>query len=90
MNLDNHAGDPLDTEELSTFRSFVARRRWQRGKADPTHEYTIRNWVPDGENDFVTAIRIIRANGSPAPFFSKIYTYLTVDDMKYWTMGARV
>ena len=29
------------------FRIFISNHRWQEGKADPSHEYTIRNCLPD-------------------------------------------
>jgi hypothetical protein len=78
-------------EVASTWlREFIGVRRWQRGKADPTHEYTIRSWVPDGEDDFENAARIIREHGQPAEFFGHTYIYLQIDEMKYWTMGEPV
>ena len=60
------------------------------GKADPSHEYTIREWVPDHEDDFERAVEIVRSLGEPAQFWSNTYTYLHLDGMKYWTMGSGV
>ena len=77
-------------EDHEWLREFIGTRRWQRGKADPTHEYTIRSWVPEGEDEFGRAVAFIRDQGRPAQFFSNTYIYLTVDGMKYWTMGDPV
>ena len=77
-------------DDLEWLPGFIDRRRWQRGKADPTHEYTIRSWVPDGEEEFERAVVIVREHGRPAKYYSKTYVYLTVDGMKYWTMGDDV
>lgn len=75
---------------IEWFRTFVSRRRWQVGKADPSHEYTIRNWLPSEVEDFEIAVEIIRRFGEPAKFESRTYVYLLVDTMKYWSMGAPV
>jgi len=72
------------------FRVFVSSRRWQEGKADPSHEYTIRNWLPDGVEDFEHAVEVVRELGEPAMFESRTYIYLLVNGMKYWTMGEPV
>jgi len=74
--------------DLDWFRKFINQRRWQRGKADPSHEYTIRGWVPDNEEDFQRAVVVIRKLGESAKYFSETYVYLHVDGMKYWTMGS--
>jgi len=76
--------------DIDWLRQFIDARRWQRGKADPSHEYTIRTWVPEGEHDFDRAVVIIREHGEPARYFSHEYIYLNVDEMKYWTMGDEV
>ena len=76
--------------DLEWFRSFIEKRRWQRGKGDPSHEYTIRGWVPDNEQAFQRAVVIIRELGEPAKYFSETYVYLHVDRMKYWTMGSPI
>jgi hypothetical protein len=76
--------------DLQWFRSFTGQRKWQRGKADPSHEYTIRSWVPEGESDFERAVEIIRELGQSASFWSKTYVYLQLEGMKYWTMGDSI
>ena len=81
---------PDVVREVEWFRTFVSGRRWQIGKADPTHEYTIRNWLPEGVDDFVRAVEVVRELGEPALFESRTYVYLRVDAMKYWTMGEPI
>lgn len=80
----------LGERDLTWFRSFVSERRWQRGKADPSHEYTIRSWVPDAERDFEQAVVTIQRLGVPAMFWSHSYVYFHVDGRRYWTMGDPV
>jgi hypothetical protein len=80
----------VDKGDLEWFRFFVSKRRWQQGKADPSHEYTIREWVPDDESGFERAVVFIRELGEPAKYFSETYVYLHVDGMKYWTMGSPI
>ena len=82
--------ETLGPSDIEWFRSFVAERRWQVGMADPTHEYTVRNWVPDRTEYFVKAAQIIRELGRPAMFWSLTYVYLHVDLLKYWTMDEQV
>lgn len=77
-------------DDLEWFRVFVSERRWQRGKADPSHEYTVREWVPDNETDFERAVLVIRELGAAAMFWNQTYTYLCIDGIKYWTMGSPV
>jgi hypothetical protein len=77
---DSHSSD------LEWFREFILHRRWQRGKADPSHEYTIREWAPDKKTDFLRAVELVRTLGEPARFWSSTYIYLHFDGNKYWTM----
>lgn len=84
--------DPREdiAQGVEWFRTFVSSRRWQVGKADPSHEYTIRNWLQGGVDDFEHAVEIVRQFGDPAVFESRTYVYLRVDALKYWTMGELV
>lgn len=79
-----------ESGEIVWYRDFVARRRWQRGKADPSHEYTVREWESDREDDFEHAVALVRSLGEPGEFWATTYIYLHVDGMKYWTMGSAV
>ena len=75
---------------MEWFRTFVRGRRWQEGKADPSHEYTVRKWLLEGVEEFEHAVEVIRRLGEPSTFESRIYVYLHVDAMKYWTMGEPI
>jgi hypothetical protein len=77
-------------DDIKWMEFFIAERRWQRGKADPSHEYTIREWMPDSQTDFERTVRIIRSLGQAREFHSELFVYLDVGDMKYWTMGSSV
>lgn len=79
-----------DEGDLEWLRVFISKRRWQRGKADPSHEYTVREWASGNEQDFQKAVVIISELGEPAKYFSETYIYLHVDGMKYWTMGGLI
>jgi hypothetical protein len=90
LEQEKHAENERVEDDLEWFRNFRGQRKWQRGKADPSHEYTIRDWVPENEKDFESATVLIRELGSPAGFWSHTYIYLRVDGMKYWSMGSPV
>ena len=71
-------------------KEYIASVRWKfaksYGKTAP-HEYTIREWEPDREEEFIRFVEIIRTYGYPERFWSKIHFYYEVDGLKYWTMG---
>jgi len=50
------------------------------------HYYTLREHWNDA--DFVSAVQYIRDHGYQAKFGKTTYTYLNVNNYKYWTMGA--
>jgi hypothetical protein len=76
--------------EIDWLRHFIDTRKWQRGKADPSHEYTVKAWVLGGEQDFERAVTIIRSLGEPGKFWSRTFIYLRIGGMKYWTMGEEI
>ena len=50
------------------------------------HFYTRRReWVDEKEFEYV--VKFIRKNGKKEKFYKKQYTYLYIDNYKYWTMG---
>ena len=79
-------------------RRYIAEVRWQFAKTMPQwpHEYTVRDWRADLEDDFLAFVELIRAEGvvkpwpadSPRPRYH--HTYLAVDGWDYWTMGEPV
>jgi hypothetical protein len=72
------------------FRRYRNQCRWQAAKSGPPHEYTIRNWRPEFEADFVRAIEGVREFGHPEHFYEQTYIYFRLDGLKYWTMGSPV
>jgi hypothetical protein len=78
--------------DADTFVEFVKSRKWTYAKTMPKfpHEYTVREWLPDKQQEFEEAAQFIRDNGNPEPFFSKIHIYYYCDGWKYWTMGAPI
>ena len=79
-------------------RAYIADVRWQFARTMPQwpHEYTVREWRPDREQDFLEFVALIRRDGTvkpwprdaPSPRYR--LAYLTVDRWEYWTMGAPV
>ncbi|MDI9434517.1 MAG: hypothetical protein QM396_00745 [Euryarchaeota archaeon] len=54
------------------------------------HEYTVREWNPDLDSEFVFFVEFIREHGYKEKFGSRYYTYLDIADFKYWTMGSPI
>jgi hypothetical protein len=68
-------------------RSYRDLCRWQAAKSGPPHEYTIRDWRPEAEEDFERAAAGIREFGYFQAFYRNTYIYFNLDGLKYWTMG---
>jgi hypothetical protein len=68
-------------------RSYIAGVRWQNAKTMPQwpHEYTVRDWRPSLEREFLEFVILIRRDGVvkpwppdvPAPRYH--HTYLVLD-----------
>jgi hypothetical protein len=77
-------------------RGYIARVRWQFAKTMPQwpHEYTVREWRPDLEPDFLEFAALIGGEGVVKPWPRDAaharyhHTYLELDGWEYWTMGA--
>jgi hypothetical protein len=64
---------------------------WRFAKTMPEmpHWYTLRReWARDEE--FAAAVLAIRQHGRRGAYRGNRYTYLYLDGMRYWTMGAPV
>ena len=74
---------------------FIAAVRWTFAKTMPDwpHEYTVRSWRPELDDEFTAFCQFIADAGIaepwPPPPDSPIYNhpYLVVGHYKYWTMG---
>jgi hypothetical protein len=76
---------PLDLEFMQT---YIDSCRWQTAKNGAAHQYTVREWRPENDADFVQFVELIRTFGHPQNFYSKTYIYFVIDELKYWTMGS--
>ena len=82
------SGEGSSCSEFATWmRSYRDGCRWQAAKSGPPHEYTIRDWRPEADEDFVRAAAGIREFGYEQAFYGDTYTYFDLDGLKYWTMG---
>ena len=81
----------MDIEEFITwFGSYRDACRWQAAKSGPPHEYTIREWRAEAQEDFNNAVAGIREFGYQSSFYGSTFVYLKVGGQKYWTMGSPV
>jgi hypothetical protein len=60
------------------------------------HEYTVRNWRPDLDEEFAAFVSLIRVEGIVKPWPADVetpryhHTYLGIDGWDYWSMGEPV
>ena len=79
-------------------RAHIAKVRWQFAKTMPQwpHEYTVRAWRPDLEQEFFEFVALIRRDGVVKPWPRDAVvprhrlTYLELDGSEYWTMGEPI
>jgi len=79
-------------------RAYIGKVRWQFAKTMPQwpHEYTVRKWRQDLEEEFLEFVVLIRHEGIVKPWPRDAampryrHTYLEIDGWEYWTMGAPV
>ena len=86
------------TFTVTDARDFIGSVRWQFARTMPQwpHEYTVRQWRPDLEPEFLELVALIRREGvvkawpreAAVPRYH--HTYLEVDEWEYWTMGDPV
>jgi len=84
---------PTPEEDVEFMKGYIDRVRWKFAKTyakSAPHEYTIREWDEEREEEFIRFVKIIRTYGYPERFWKKINFYYEVDGMKYWTMGYPV
>lgn len=76
---------------LQKAKQLINENKWRFAKTMPQHphEYTLRDtWK--NQADFVNLVLFIREHGVKEKFGKTTYTYLYLDGMKYWTMGAHI
>ena len=79
----------MDTERIKKYINSV---KWVFARTMPQwpHEYTVREWRPDLDSEFVWFAETIRKYGYRERFLSTVKTYLKFSEHKYWTMGAPI
>ncbi len=79
-------------------RAYIAKVRWQFAKTMPQwpHEYTVRQWRMELEQEFEAFARLIRVAGVVKPWPRAAarpryhHAYLSIDGWEYWTMGEPI
>jgi hypothetical protein len=81
---------PTPEADEEFVRDYISKVRWKfaksYGKTAP-HEYTVKEWEEELEEDFDRFVTIIRTYGYAEKYWSKTHWYFEVDGLKYWTMG---
>ena len=83
---------------LTDARECIAKARWQFAKTMPQwpHEYTVRHWREDLNEDFLAFVELNRRDGVVKPWPRDAvkpryhHTYLEINGCEYWTMGEPV
>lgn len=86
MSVDENNTKP---DALRWMREYIASVDWRFAKTyakTAPHEYTIRQWNMDREQDFEKAVTIIFKYGFVHNYYNTPMTYLTVDGWRYWPM----
>lgn len=86
------------TFTIEDVRTYIAKVRWQVAKTMPQwpHEYTVREWRPELDEDFSAFVELIRRDGIVKPWPADVavpryrHTYLELDGWEYWTMGELI
>ncbi len=75
-----------DTERIAAYINSV---KWVFAKTMPEnpHEYIVRG-KQLSDDDFVSFVNYIRANGYVKPFQGRNYTGIDIEGYYYWTMGS--
>ena len=79
--------DAMAVGERAWMVDYIASVRWRDAKSGPPHAYTVRAW-DQRPGAFEQAVNLIRSRGHVEAFYGHHYVYLTIDGLKYWTMGA--
>ena len=83
----------LPEDDLAWWRQYRDDSFWKPARTyakTAPHEYTVREWVPERDDEFVHAVILIRQYGTVEYFYRKPFIYLFLDGMKYWTMGEPI
>ena len=81
-------------EEEKRAKHFISSVTWTFAKTyaqTAPHSYCVRNTVPHNLiKDFFWFVKLIKEKGFEKHFYTKKFTYLRINDKKYWTMDPTV
>lgn len=79
----------LSHKNLTRVRNYIQSVEWRFAKTMPQwpHFYTIFDWNPDKRVDFYYFAYLIQKYGSIDPWGKNEWSYLIVDNYKYWVIG---
>lgn len=78
----------ISDADLKWCYEYIDNCFWKLSKQGASHAYTVKEWRPNNDADFVRFVELIRAYGHPENFYKNTYIYLHIDGLKYWTMGS--
>ena len=77
--------------DIQKINEYIQKVKWVEAKTyakTHPHEYTIRYWRKDLDEEFVEFALFIREHGNEEAFYkAKFIYYYHEDGYKYWTMG---
>ena len=78
--------------DAERIKNYIDSVKWKFAKSMPKspHEYTVKTWDPEKENEFIWFVLFIRENGYKKKYGSVVYTYYNFDGWQYWTMGNEI
>lgn len=79
----------MTAADLEKVRTYIKSVEWRFAKTMPQwpHFYTIFEWNPDKAADYYYFAHLIHKHGTVDPWGSEKWSYLTIDDYKYWVIG---
>lgn len=80
----------MDLVDKARIDKYIESVRWQNSKTyerTAPHEYTIRWWNMELEDEFIWFAKYIRVNGIKEWFYKSQFIYFYYNGLKYWTMG---
>lgn len=79
----------ISSADLRKVRAYIKSVEWRFAKTMPQwpHFYTIFEWNPEKSADYYYFAYLIEKHGTIDPWGSERWSYLVVDDYKYWVLG---
>jgi hypothetical protein len=80
-------------DDQARARAYIEQVEWRFAKTYAKtwpHEYTVREWRPELDDDFFWFAQYILDHGMKERFFSRVNVYYYIDGLKYWTMDDSI